>query len=91
MCTGGQLHLELLDERSNVLVRDDGTLILLDAEDGLVDMNLEVALHLALATQSPALLDFLAGEVRLLGIEDFAPTLQYLYFTLSARCLATAG
>ena len=41
-----QLYLELLDERSHVLVGDNGTLVLLDTKDRLVDMNLQVALTL---------------------------------------------
>ena len=91
MGAGRQLHFELLDEGSHVLIGDDGTLVLLDAEDALIDMNLQVALHLALASQTPASLDFLTGEVRLLGIEYLAPTLEHLHLTLSARRLTAAG
>ena len=36
-------------------------------------------------------LDLLTCEVRLLRIEDLAPTLKNLYLTLSARGLTTAG
>ena len=91
MGSGRQLHLELLDERSHILVGNDGTLVLLDAKDAFVDMNLEVALDLALATQAPALLDFLTREVRLLRVENLAPTLKHLHFALSARGFTTAG
>ena len=49
MLTSRQLNLELLDKRSHVLVADNGTLVLLDAKDRLVDVNLQVALHFALA------------------------------------------
>ena len=59
MSTCGQLHLELLDKRSHVLIRNNGTLVLLHAEDRLVDMNLQIALHLTLTTQAPASLDLL--------------------------------
>ena len=86
-----QLHLELLDERSHVLVGDDGTLVLLDAEDRLVDMYLQVAFHLALTAETPMVLDLLTGEVWLLGVEDLSPTLKNLNLTLSAGSLTTAG
>ena len=86
-----QLHLELLDERSHVLVGDNGTLILLDTENALVDMNLQVALYLTLATQTPTGLNLLAREVGLFGIEDFSPTLKHLHLALSARGFTTAG
>ena len=91
MGSGRQLHLELLDERGDVLVGDDGALVLLHAEDGLVDVNLQIALHLALAAQTPASFDFLAREVGLLGIEDLSPTLEHLHLALSARGLTTTG
>ena len=45
-----QLYLELLDERSHVLVGDNGTLVLLNAEDALIYVNLQVALNLTLTT-----------------------------------------
>ena len=75
MLASRQLHLELLDERSHVLIRDDRTLVLLDTQDALVDMNLQVTLHLALATQTPMVLNLLTGEVRLLTVEDLSPPL----------------
>ena len=91
MGSGRQLHLELLDERSHILVGNDGTLVLLDAKDAFVDMNLEVALDLALTTQAPALLDFLTREVRLLRVENLAPTLKHLHLALSARGLTATS
>ena len=54
-------------------------------------MDLEVALHLALTTQTPVVFDLLTGEVGLLRVEDLAPTLKYLYLTLSAAGLTTTG
>ena len=66
MGTSRQLYLELLDKGSHVLVRDNGTLVLLNTQDRLVNMNLQVALHLALATQAPVVLNLLTCEVRLL-------------------------
>ena len=61
-----KLHLELLDERSDVLIADDCAFILLHAKDRLVDMYLQVALHLALASQTPVVLDLLTSEMGLL-------------------------
>ena len=86
MGSGRQLHLELLDERSHVLVGDNGTLILLDTENALVDMNLQVALYLTLATQTPTGLNLLAREVGLFGIEDFSPTLKPPSSTCTLHC-----
>ena len=91
MLASRQLYLELLDERSHVLIADNGTLVLLDAENRLVDMNLQVALHLALTAEAPVVLDLLTGKVGLLRVENFAPTLKNLNLTLSAGCLTTAG
>lgn len=54
-------------------------------------MNLQIALHLALASQTPVVLNLLAREVRLLGIEDFSPTLEHLHLALSARCLTATS
>ena len=51
MLASRQLYLELLDEGCHVLVRDNGTLILLNAKDRLVDMNLQVALDLTLTAE----------------------------------------
>ena len=89
--TRRQLNLELLDERCHVLVGDDGTLVFLDAEDAFVDMDFQVAFYLTLASQTPSGLYLLAGEVRTLRVEDFSPTLQNLYFALSATGFSTAG
>ena len=91
MLTLRQLHLELLDERSHVLVGDNGTLVLLNAKDAFIDMDLQVALDLTLTTQAPMVLNLLTGEMRLLGIEDLAPTLKYLNLTLSATGLSTTS
>ena len=91
MLASRQLYLELLDEGCHVLVRDNGTLILLNAKDRLVDMNLQVALDLTLTAEAPVVLDLLTGEVGLLRVEDFSPTLEHLHLTLSARGLTTAG
>ena len=66
MSTSRQLHLELLDEGSHVLVRDNGTLVLLNTQDRLINVNLQVALNLTLATQTPMVLNLLTGEVRFL-------------------------
>ena len=91
MGTSRELHLELLDKRSHILVRDDSTLILLDTEDRLIDVDLEVTLHLTLTAETPAGLDLLACEVRLLGVENLTAAFEHLNLTLAARGLTTAG
>ena len=91
MLASRQLYLELLDKRSHVLVADNGTLVLLDTKDRLIDMDLQVALHLALATQTPMVLNLLTGEVWFLRIENLATTLKNLDLTLSTRGLTTTG
>ena len=91
MGTCGELYLELLDERSHVLVGDDGTLVLLDAKDAFIDMDLQIALHLTLTAQTPASLDLLTREMGLLRVEDLATAFEHLHLTLSARGLTAAG
>ena len=91
MGTCGELYLELLDERSHVLIRDNRTLVLLHTKDRLIHMNLQVALHLALTAEAPASLDLLAGEVGLLRVENLPSSFEHLYLTLSAGCLTTTG
>ena len=86
-----QLHLELLDEGGHILVADDGTLVLLHAEDALVDMYLQVALHLTLASKTPSSLYLLTGEVWLLGVEYLATALEHLHLALTARGLTSTG
>lgn len=85
------MYLELLDERGNVLVGDNGTLVFLDTEDALVDMNFQITLDLTLTTQTPAILDLLTGEMWFLRVEDLTPTLKNLDLTLSAGSLTTTG
>ena len=63
MLTRGKSHLELLDEARHVLVANDGALPFLNAHDRLVDLDLEVAFDLGLASETPMLLDLLASEV----------------------------
>ena len=91
MLTGRQLYLELFDERGNVLVGDNGTLVFLDTENALVDMNFLITLDLTLTTQTPAILDLLTGEMWFLRVEDLTPTLKNLDLTLSAGSLTTTG
>ena len=86
-----QCHLELLDEAGHVLVGDDGTLPLLDAHDRLRHLQRHVALHLALASKPPVVLDFLAAEVRAFGVEYLAAAFHHLHLALSAAGLAAAG
>ena len=87
MGTLGQLHLELLDERGDVLVGDHRTLVFLHSEHALRHSDVHVALHLALASQAPVVLDFLACEMRFLRVEDFASAFEHLHLALSARSL----
>jgi hypothetical protein len=64
---------------------------LFHAHHTLRHLDLQVALHLALASQTPVVLNLLAGEVRLLRIENLAAALEHLNLTLAAACLTTAG
>src|SRR5574344_1814210 len=89
--TRGQLYDKLFDKRCNVLVGDDLALPLFHAEDTLRDLDFEVALHLALASQTPMVLNLLAGEVRTLGIENLATAFYNLTLALTARALAATG
>ena len=84
MLSRGQLHLELLDECSHVLVRDDGALPFLHAEYGLVNLQREVVLHLHLAAQTPMVFLLLAGEMHGLGRQNLAAAFQHLALALSA-------
>jgi len=86
-----QRYLELLDERRHVAVRDHRALPLLHAEDRLVDLDLEVALDLGLASETPMVLDLLAREMRALGVENLAAALEHLTLTLCATGLAATG
>ncbi len=75
----------------NVLVGDNLALPLFHAHHTLRHLDLQVALHLALASQTPVVLDLLAGEVRLLRIENLAAALEHLNLTLATACLTAAG
>ena len=88
---GGQLHLEFLDERGDIPIGNDGTFILLHAENRLIDVDFQVALHLALATESPTRLNLLAAEMRLFRVENLASALQNLHLALSARGFSAAS
>ena len=81
--TGRQCNDELLDEGSHVLVADNSTFVLLHTHYAFVNLDTEVALHLALASQTPIVLDLFASEVPLLRVEDFATALYYLAFALA--------
>ncbi len=56
----GQLHDELFEERRDVTIRDDRTLPLLDAQNGLGNLDFEVLLHLDLTAQTPMVFGHLA-------------------------------
>ena len=89
--SGRQSDLVLLDEGGDVLVANNGALPFLDTEDAVGDLDSKVALYLALTAKTPVILDFLAGEVALLGIENLATALYDLALTLAAGALTTAS
>ena len=88
---GRQSHLVLFNERSHVLVADNGALPFLDTHYGVVHGNLQIAFHLALTTQAPVLLLLLAREVTLLRVENFTAAVSYLQLALSAAALTATG
>ena len=89
--SGGQLHLELLDEGGHVAVRYHGALVFLDAEDAFGKLQRQVFLHLHLAAEAPAFLYLFAAEVGRLGGEYAAAALDDAAFALSAGAFAAAG
>ena len=91
MLSRRQGNLELLDERSDVLVADYGALPFLDTKDGFVDLEVEILFYLNLATQTPMILLLFAGEVNSLGRQNLTAPLKHLALALSARTFATAG
>ena len=86
-----QLHFELFDEGSDVLVGDDFALPFLDAEYGFIDLHGDVFFDLDLATQTPAFFLLLAGEMNGLGRQDLAASGEDLALTLTARALTATG
>ena len=91
MLSRRELHLELLDERSDVLVGDNLALPFLDAEHGLVHLELEIVLDLNLAAEAPVVFLLLAREVNSLGGKDLTAALEDLALALSARAFAAAS
>ena len=79
-----QLHLELFDEGSDVLVGDNLAFPFLNAENGFIDLHGDVFFHFDLATQTPSFFLLFAGEMDGLGRQDLAATACYLAFALSA-------
>ena len=87
-----KLHCKLLDECSDVLVRDNLALEFFHAQCALCHLNLQVILNLYLTAESPAFLNLLAVEETGLGRENLSATFEYLNLTLSAVSLtATSG
>ena len=84
MGTGRKLNFELFNESCNVFVGNDSALIFFNTKDRLIDVNLQIALYLALTSQSPTCLYLLACKMRTLRVEYLTPTLKHLYFTLAA-------
>ena len=91
MLTRRKRHDKFLDEGGHVLVGNDRALPLLHAEDALVHVYFHVSLHLALASQTPVVLDLLAGEMGTFRVEYLAAALQHLHFALSTAGLSAAG
>ena len=79
-----QLHLELFDEGSDVLVGDNLAFPFLDAQNSLIDLHGDIFFHFDLATQTPALFLLFAGEMDGLGRQDLAASGEDLALTLSA-------
>ena len=86
-----QLHFELFDEGSDVLVGDDFAFPFFDAENGFIHLHGDVFFHFDLATQTPAFFLLFAGEMDGLGRQNLAATGEYLALALSARALTAAG
>lgn len=91
MGTLRELHLELFDKRSHILIRDNRTLILLNSKYALWYFYLQVAFHLTLASETPVVLYLFTGEVRLLGIEYLTATFEHLNLALPARRLSSTS
>ena len=91
MLASGQSHLVLLDEGCHVLVANHGAFPFLYAHYRVVNLNLEVALDFALATETPVVLDLLACEVAFLRVENLTTTSSYLQLALSARAFTAAS
>ena len=89
MRTFGELHLEFLDESGHVLIGDDGTLVFLNAEYAVGNLYFQVAFDLALATETPVLLDLFAGEMTLFRVKNFTTAFGHLAFALTATALTT--
>ena len=84
MLASGKLYDELLDECSHVLVGDNLALPLFYSEYALGNLDGQVTLDLALATQTPVVLDLLACEVALLRVQNLTTALNDLAFALTA-------
>ena len=87
----GQLHDELFEESRDIAVRDHRALPLLDAQDGLVDVDFHVLLHFHLTAQTPVVLGHLARDEARFGGQDVAAAFEHLAFAHAARTAAAAG
>ena len=67
--------------------RNDSTLIFLNTKNRIWHHNREVALHLALASQTIVFFHLLTREMALFRIEDITAAFNDLAFALSARTL----
>ena len=86
-----QLHLELFDKGSDVLVGDNLAFPFLDTQNSLIDLHLNVFFHFDLATQTPSFFLLFAGEMYGLGRQYLAASGEDLALALSARTLTAAG
>ena len=84
-------NLELLDERSHILVAYYCALPLLYAKSGVRNNNLHILLNLNLATKSPVVENLFSGKETNLCWKDGTATLYNTALALSAGALSTAG
>ena len=86
-----ELDDKLFDEGSNVLIRNDFALPLLDAKDALRDDHLQILLDFGLTAETPVCHLLFAREEALLCGEDLSPTLYDTTATLSTATATATG
>ena len=90
MLSRWQFYDKLFDKRAYIFIRYHRALPLFDAQHTLGYFDLEIALHLALAPQSPVIFDLFPSEMRPLRVENLSATFQYLHFALPTTGFAAA-
>ena len=88
---GRKCHFELFDKAGHILVRNNGTLPLFHTHHALGNLDFQIALYLALASQTPMLLNLLACKMGAFRIEYLSTALKHLHFTLSAAGLTSTS